>query len=132
MAKQESVEVVRAIYDAYNRGDADGIVEVTDPEICIEDHGVIDGASYRGRSGVLEFLAFQSESFREQHVELEELVGVGGALLAVIHLSAEGSASGAPVGGRFAHVWELEEGLIRRLGIYSNKEEALEAVGLRE
>jgi ketosteroid isomerase-like protein len=124
---RESPEVVRSMYDAFNRGDTDAILELADPAVSVEDHGVIDGATYEGREGVLRFLAFQADAFNAQSVELEELVETGDEIVAVIRLRGEGPLSRIPLEGRFTHVWQIAGGMVRRLRVYASKEEALEA-----
>ena len=99
---QEKVEVVRAIYDAFNRGDTDAILELVDPAVSVEDRAVIDGATYEGRDGALRFLAFQAEAFNAQSVELEELVDTTDEIVAVIRLRGEGPRSGVPLQDRVA------------------------------
>jgi ketosteroid isomerase-like protein len=129
---RESPDVVRAMYDAFNRGDPDAILELADPAVSVEDHGVIDGATYEGREGVLRFLAFQAEAFSAQSVELEELIETGDEIVAVIRLRGEGPLSRIPLEGRFTHVWQIAGGMVRRLRVYATKQEALEAAGLRD
>jgi len=129
---RESVAIVRALYEAFNRGDTDAIVELADPDVVVEDQGVIDGALYEGREGVLRFLAFQADAFDAQSAELEELVETGGEIVAVIRLRGEGPLTGIPLDGRFSHVWEIVGGLVRRLRVYQTKHDALEAAGLRK
>jgi ketosteroid isomerase-like protein len=124
-------EVARAMYDAFNRGDMEAILELADPAIAVEDHGVIDGATYEGREGVVQFLAFQAEAFSAQSVELEELIETGEEIVAVIVLRGEGPVSRIPLEGRFTHVWEIAGGMVRRLRVYATKQDALEAAGLR-
>ncbi|HEX5896836.1 MAG TPA: nuclear transport factor 2 family protein [Thermoleophilaceae bacterium] len=126
---REKVEVVRAIYDAFNRGDTDAILELVDPAVSVEDRAVIDGATYEGRDGALSFLAFQAEAFNAQSVELEEVVDTTDEIVAVILLRGEGPRSGVPLEGRFSHVWEVAGGVVRRLRVYVTKQEALEAAG---
>jgi ketosteroid isomerase-like protein len=126
----ESIEVVRAIYDAFNRGDTDAILELADPAVSVEDHGVIDGATYEGRDGVVRFLAFQAEAFNAQSAELEELIETGDEIVAVIRLKGEGPLSRIPLEGRFSHVWQIAGGAARRLRVYASKQDALEAVEL--
>jgi ketosteroid isomerase-like protein len=126
---REKVEVVRAIYDAFNRGDTEAILELVDPAVSVEDRAVIDGATYEGRDGALRFLAFQAEAFNAQSVELEELVDTTDEIVAVIRLRGEGPRSGVPLEGRFSHVWEVAGGMVRRLRVYVTKQEALEAAG---
>jgi ketosteroid isomerase-like protein len=122
-----NMEVVRAMYDAFNRGDTEAILELTDPAVSVEDHGVIDGATYEGREGVIRFLAFQADAFNAQSAELEELIETGDDIVAVIRLRGEGPLSRIPLEGRFSHVWEIVGGVVRRLRVYASKQEALEA-----
>jgi ketosteroid isomerase-like protein len=129
---RESLDVVRAMYDAFNRGDTDAILELAHPAVSVEDHGVIDGASYEGRDGVVRFLAFQAEAFKAQSVELEELIETGDEILAVIRLRGEGPLTRIPLEGRFSHVWQIAGGMVQRLRVYASKQEALEAAGLQD
>ncbi len=122
-----NLEVVRAMYDAFNRGDTEAILELADPAVSVEDHGVIDGATYEGREGVIRFLAFQADAFNAQSAELEELIETGDDIVAVIRLRGEGPLSRIPLEGRFSHVWEIAGGVVRRLRVYASKQEALEA-----
>ena len=124
---RENLDVVRAMYDAFNRGDTDAILELADPAVSVEDHAVIDGATYEGRDGVLSFLAFQAEAFKAQSAELEELIEAGGEIVAVIRLRGEGPLSRIPLEGRFSHVWQVDGGMARRLRVYATKQEAMEA-----
>jgi ketosteroid isomerase-like protein len=129
---RENVEVVRAVYDAFNRADADAILELAHPTVSVEDHGVIDGATYEGREGVVRFLAFQAEAFNAQSAELEELIETGHAIVASIRLRGQGPRSGVPLEGRFSHVWQIADGTVRRLRVYASRQEALEAAGLSD
>jgi len=129
---QENLHIAMRIYDAFNRGDGATVVESADAAISIEDHGVIDGNSYHGRCGVLEFLAVQAETFRGQRAELQDLTEAEDTLVIVVRLSAEGVSSGAPVATEFTHAWEFRDGKVSRLRIFRSKREALEAVALPE
>jgi len=117
------------MYDSFNRGDTDTILELADPAVSVEDHAVIDGTSYEGREGVIQFLAFQAEAFAAQSVELEELIETGDQIVAVIRLRGEGPLSRVPLVGRFTHVWQIDDGMALRLRVYATKQEALEAAG---
>ncbi|HEX6585102.1 MAG TPA: nuclear transport factor 2 family protein [Thermoleophilaceae bacterium] len=123
------LEVVRGIYDAFNRADTDAILELADPAISVEDHAVIDGTSYEGREGVIQFLAFQAEAFAASSVELEEVLETGDEIVAVVRLRGEGPLSRIPLEGSFTHVWQIDEGMVQRLRVYATKQEALEVAG---
>lgn len=125
---EDAVEVVRAIYDAFNRGRPEAILELADPSVRVDDHAVIDGASYEGHDGVLSFLAFQAEAFDAQRVELEEVIDAGDPVVAVVRLRGAGPLTRIPLEGRFCHVWHIAGGLVRHLRVYTTKQEALEAV----
>jgi ketosteroid isomerase-like protein len=127
----QHVNVVRAIYDAFNRGEPGGILELADPSVRVDDHAVIDGASYEGHDGVLSFLAFQAEAFDAQAVELEEVLDAGNPVIAVVRLRGAGPLTRIPLEGRFCHVWDIAGGLVRRLRVYATKQEGLEAAGLQ-
>lgn len=96
---REPVDVVRAMYDAFNRGDTDAILELADPAVSVEDHAVIDGATYEGREGVIRFLAFQAEAFNAQSAELEELIETGDDIVAVIPPARRGTAQSGSARG---------------------------------
>lgn len=97
---REDRDVVRAMYDAFNRADTDTILELADPAVSVEDHAVIDGATYEGRDGVVQFLRFQAEAFSAESVELEEMVETADEIVAVIRLRGEGPLSRVPLEGR--------------------------------
>lgn len=56
----ENVGIVRRLYEAWSRSDFSTALELIDPEIEVEYHGVMidKEANYRGHAGVRELLAF--------------------------------------------------------------------------
>jgi ketosteroid isomerase-like protein len=127
---RERLEVVRTMYDSFNRGDTDTILELADPAVSVEDHAVIDGTTYEGREGVIQFLAFQAEAFAAHRVELEEVLETGDEIVVVVRLRGEGPLSRIPLEGNFTHVWQIDDGMVHRLRVYATKQDALEAAGL--
>jgi ketosteroid isomerase-like protein len=125
----DALDVVRAMYDAFNRGEPSAILELADPAVTVEDHAVIDGTTYEGLEGVVQFLAFQAEAFAAHRVDLEEVLETGDEIVVVIRLRGEGPLSQIPLEGNFTHVWQIDEGMVQRLRVYATKEEALEAAG---
>ena len=53
-------------------------------------------------------------------------------VMAFLRISASGRASGIPQAADTANLYDLVNGKIRRVRIFLNRQEALEAVGLRE
>jgi ketosteroid isomerase-like protein len=114
---QETVDVVRRIYDAVARRDA-----VTPFELYAE-HIVWDISNwrraaldpkqvYRGHEGVREAWRETLAVWGEVDFEVEELIDAGDQVLAVIHEREVGRASGVPV--ESTHVGGLDAG--RRQG----------------
>jgi ketosteroid isomerase-like protein len=56
----------------------------------------------------------------------------GDVILAVIHQTGRGHASGVAIDQHVTHVWRIEDGRASELDVYSERAEALEAVGQRE
>jgi len=56
----------------------------------------------------------------------------GDRVLAFLRLTVHGRASGLPIHAETGNVYEFEEGKIRRIQIFLDREEALEAAGLSE
>jgi ketosteroid isomerase-like protein len=53
-------------------------------------------------------------------------------VLVFVRVSARGHESGAPVELPVAHEFTIRDGLVVRFKVYGNRDEALEAAGLRE
>ncbi|MFL5820559.1 MAG: hypothetical protein ACJ76S_07750 [Solirubrobacteraceae bacterium] len=64
--------------------------------------------------------------------DVEELIDHGPHVVAVVAVSMRGRESGAVAVGRGGHLWTLREGDVVSFTLFQNKQDALEAVGLRE
>jgi ketosteroid isomerase-like protein len=70
---------------------------------------------------------------RSVRFEPESFIAVSGdRVLVFVRLSVVGGESGIEVEGRFAHLATLRHNRVARVEVYSDREEALEAAGLRE
>ena len=134
---QENVEIVRGIYDAVTRRD-----DVTPYEVYAEDI-VWDLSNtqrallftkpvYHGHEGVRQFWREGLSGFGEIDLELEGLIDAGDQVLAVIREREVGRASGVPVEATHLAVWTLTDGKVTRMQVFDDRQQALEAAGLRE
>src|SRR4051794_6463197 len=132
---QENVEIVRQAVVATSDGDFSAFEAASDPSIEWDMSGVtgwVEQEIYRGPQ-VLEFLEGWRQSWEGWHFDVEEVrEGVGGQVLAGIHELATGADTGASVDQRRYLVSTLRDGKIVRVQMFSDRQEALEAVGLRE
>jgi ketosteroid isomerase-like protein len=134
---QENVEVVRRIYDAVARGDSETVLSLYDPDIewdmsrgAFGDIG--GGRVYRGHDGLRSFFREQWEAWDRWQDHPEELIDADTHVVSVVRSRARGRTSEAEVESVHAAVWTLRQEKVVRVDWLPTREEALEAVGLRE
>ena len=128
---RENVEVVRRIYDQYAAGDIDGLLSRVDPEIEFDlSDRLPDEGLHRGREAYRQFLKRTLELWADFQVEVEGLLDGGDAVVAIIHTTATGRASGIEIDERVGHVFWLRDEIPYRFKVFSDRSEALAAAGL--
>ena len=122
----ENVELVRRIYDAWDREASarDFIsedVEYVNPSYAVEP-GVRRGrASFRG----------VREIYEDFKITIERFIDAGGDdVLVLAHYTGSGRGSGVPVGGEHGYVWTVRDGLAVRFQWFQSHQEAYEAAGV--
>jgi len=131
---QENVEVVRGIYRALSRGDIDAALDAGASDMVHDwsrSIGPYQGI-YRGREEVRGFWQTFQEAADELSFDVEQTIDDGPHVLAIVRVSMRGRGSGAQAIARGPHLWTLREGKVLSFTLFQNKNEALEAVGLRE
>ena len=134
---RENVEVVRRIYEAVARQDADAVLDLYHPEVTWDFSrspfaSVLTRTAYRGPDGLRSFTRERHEAWRDVADELEELVDAGDAVVSVVRTRGHGRRSGAEAALRHAGAWTIEDGRVVQVVWFPSRREALEAVGLRE
>ena len=127
---QENVEVVRELWDAYSHGDFDRVIALTDPYVVLVS--LEEGPLY-GPDAVRANYARWMEAWEgEPDTTVEEVIGVGDHVFVIACFQGRGRGSGVRVKQRLYEVYTLRNGRILRVDEFSDRAEALEAVGLRE
>ena len=132
---RENVEIVRRGYEAFNRGDAEAMVDDMAPTIEYVGTGAVPGfpGVYQGPDGWKKAVSWLRDEFDDAHVEIRELVERGEDLiLASLALSGRGKQSGIETSLEIWQLWTVEGGKIQRGQGFTTREEALEAAGLSE
>jgi ketosteroid isomerase-like protein len=135
---QDDVEVVRRFLEANRSDDVEGAtalaLELAEPNSEYTSIiAAVEPRIYRGADGIREYFRDLAESFEEWRNEVEEIYEVApDTVFATIRTRVVGKASGVPVEARLAFACVLSGGKFVRGGTYLSREEALEAVGLRE
>jgi uncharacterized protein len=132
---QQNVEIVRRVYEAAARRDAESVLALYDPEVEL-DNSRLEVAGwdevYRGHEGLRRFFRQWHEAWDEIEYDFDELIDAGDQVISVVSRRGRGRASGAQVELHVALVWTLREGRVVRVVWYPTRKEALEAAGLSE
>jgi ketosteroid isomerase-like protein len=127
---QENVEIVRELWDAYSRGDFDRVIGLSDPYVVLVS--LEEGPLY-GPDAVRANYARWREAWEEEpDTTVEEVIGNGDHVFVIACFQGRGRGSGVRVKQRLYEVYTLRNGRILRVDEFSDRAEALEAVGLRE
>jgi ketosteroid isomerase-like protein len=135
---RENVEVVRRAWDAFSRGDVQEAFEVfaTDVEFDFSRDiwgPGLGGGVYRGVEGLATWLRDLYEAWETFEMGAAEVIDAGDdEVITVLFARGRGRASGIPLEHRPAGVSTLRNGRVVRVVWFPTREEAFEAVGLRE
>jgi ketosteroid isomerase-like protein len=126
---QENVEIVRRGLEAFRDGDVEGALAVGHPEI-VSARVDPDGAVFYGHDGLLRLMADWTEGFDEWSYRAEEYVDADDHVVVHIKQWGTGAGSGASVESDNWIVYAVEDGLITRVHIYSERGQAYAAAGI--
>jgi ketosteroid isomerase-like protein len=128
---QENVENIRQGFDAFNRGDLDHVLDQMSEDV-VTYRGTPLGDTFYGKDGFLDAATDWVEGFAAWSVIPEEFIDADDHVVVRVRQEARGEQGGAPVTAMFWFMYTLRDGRIVRLGMYADRDEALEAAGLRE
>jgi ketosteroid isomerase-like protein len=129
---QENVEIVRLAFDAFNRGDFVAAIKVADPEAELDFSRAL--GPYRGVYRLDQVRGFFDDftgTFSAVRAEPTEYLVAGEHVVVPLTIHLEGR-DGIETTARGAQVWTIRDGLVVRVCIYQERQEALEAAGLSE
>jgi ketosteroid isomerase-like protein len=132
---QDDAATIRRAYETWNESGPAAVIEQFWAEDAVyrEGPGWPDAGVYEGRHAALERMQSLVELVGPIEVRLDDLVDVGdGRLVACVRNVGQDTASGAPYTASFAVVHRLRDGLIVEADYYLDRDQALQAVGLRE
>jgi ketosteroid isomerase-like protein len=130
---QQNVEIVRRCAESMNRRDVSQLLELFDRDIVYHPRAdEPDPSPHVGRDAYERLVGGFVESFSEISFEILELIDAGDHVIASTVLRGRGSASGADVSDAYVFVYKLRDGLVVEGWEYRTRQQALEAVGLRE
>lgn len=132
----ESVAIARQACEAWLRGDLNALFERCHPEFewdTTHFQGWLESKIIRGRDRARHFLEHEwLGSWDSYEASIDDVADAGDHVLVFWRQHMTGRGSGAPVHLDSAQVWTFQDGLILRIENYTDRTEALEAVGLAE
>jgi ketosteroid isomerase-like protein len=78
------------------------------------------------------WLAQWVEGFENWSIDLEEVLEAEDQVVTFVRQHANPKSGGPEVEMRFAQVWTFRDGLVARMEMYADRDEALQAAGLSE
>ena len=129
---QQNVEIVRAIYAAWDREELPGPVDLLDDKI--EYVNPPDALEPGTRHGLAEFsraVARTFEGWESWKMQPEEMTAAGEDVAVVVSYRARGRASGVEVEGRESALWTVKEGRAVRYAWFHGEGDAARALGER-
>ncbi len=134
---EENVEIVRDQYTATSEQDFERAMSAwaDDVELVVpRSEHILAAGSFRGRDEVAAWFADWFGTFQPgYHFEVEEARDLGPDMVLIVTTHhGRGRASGVEVRWQTSQIFRLEEGMVCRMEIYDNREDALEAAGLSD
>ena len=130
---QADVEVVRAAFDAYLRGDEPAMFELVAPDIVVTQFpDQIDVRDYHGHEGLRQVMADWIGTWADWSIELLDAREADGLVVATAFQRGRGKGSGVPMQSEVAFLFTLRAGTISRWQMFRSEREALKAAGQDE
>ncbi len=131
---QENVEIVRVGYERF-AATGEFVADLATDDFVWDMsnfHGWPEQQVYEGVDGTGAFLSEWMDAWEDWELELEALHDAGDRVVALVHQRGRSKEGGMPVEMSFAQVFTFRDGKQARMEMYSDRNEALEAAGLRE
>ena len=127
---RENVEVVRRWLWAFEN-DSEAFRHTLHPEIEWSPFEESHTPSY-GVDGAMRIRNQWLDTWDEHQIDLEDVIAEGEGVVASLHVTARGQASGVEVDVRLYGHFKVREGKVAYLFEHVDRAEALEAAGLSE
>jgi ketosteroid isomerase-like protein len=124
-----TLDVVREINAAFNRGDVEAMLARMDPDFewrPLRESPISRG--YRGHEQVRRYVEDWLSTFEYVRIDLGQLTAIGDHVVVAVRGYARGRASGVEIENRFCQVWTVRGGRAVRMEEYATRDQGLAAV----
>jgi ketosteroid isomerase-like protein len=128
---EQNLELIRAGFAAHNRGDLDALTQLYDEDVVFE---TLLLGTHHGNEAIRLIYEENQKTLSGYTVDPVELIDAGDQVVAVAQVNGVGPVSQIAMrdSDHFAFLFTIKNGRVVREQAFRNREEALEAVGLRE
>ena len=128
------MQVVRAWFDAFSRGDTPALLKLFDPSVAFTPIlEAPDVQTFHGHEGLMQGIAqVSTEIWDDFSAEPREMRDFDDHVLASLRWWGRGPNSGIQVEVDICALYAFRKGKIVRLQLFSSEQQALEAAGLSE
>jgi hypothetical protein len=133
--RHENFEIVERAIAAINERNIDAYLACCTDDVQLSTPVVEVSGVYEGHDGLRSFFADLDDTSPDFQLTIEHLQALGeDRVLALMRITGSGRASGIrwEEGIPTGNVYDLVEGKIKRTLVFLDREQALEAAGLRE
>ena len=130
---QENLEIVRASWEAWGRGDMEALFDFYDPAVEWDmTHSYVpDMGVFRGHEGVREFFREWGAFFAEYDAKPEQFIDAQDGVLVRVRQEGRGRVTDVSVEmPAYWQLYKLRDGRAVRVEIYRDEPDALAAAGL--
>ena len=130
---QENVEIARAVINALDRGDIDAALKDAAPDFVFDFSRSVglEAGVYKLDQMRTFFGRWVGEMWESSRFEADEFIEAGDLVMTPVTNLLRGR-DGIEVQARGAWVWTFRDGSVARITFYRERQDALEAAGLRE
>jgi uncharacterized protein len=127
MPESARVTLLRAGYEAFNRGEIDAVLDLLDEDVELRPPpNSLEPQPLRGRDAVREYLA--PNLFELQRAEPQEILEEGDRILVIARARARGRGSGIELDDTVFHLWTLAGERAVRFEVHLDRDEAVAAL----
>ena len=128
---RENLEIVREMYEAFNRGDAGTGLRLLHPEPELDQAPeVVDAETYIGLDAFVRGMTLFMDDWDNPRLEPQDFDAIGDVVFMRVRVSGVGKTTRLEMTTQFFHAWTFRDGKPWRCFVRSTREEALKAVGL--
>ena len=130
---QENVELLRAVYEQYGRGNFRAGLDLFDPHVVLVARSDLPDADRRiGVDSISAYMREYLDPLTDVTWTAEEFIEADGSVVVAARQRGMGKGSKLSVDACVFTVWTFRGRMVIRIEFFADRAEALEAVGLRE